>query len=197
MASEVDDGQITRLLQELGEDPRAFQRLTELIYNDIHQLARYQRLGQPDSSNTLQTTALVHEAILKVFSGNEAQISDRAHLMRLMMRVMRQLIVDHARKQLSRKRGGDAVQVPLEDANVAAPQKDAALVLDMERALKELEAFDPQLVELVTARYYANCSTDDLVELIGKSRRTVYRELERASAWLKLELGRDSAQDNR
>ena len=187
----VDEKQqhdVTQLLAQLRDTPHALSRLAELVYDDIHRLARQQRLSSR-RDETLQTTALVHEAFLKVFRSGQTDISDRAHLMRIMVLAMRQIIVDHARKRLAEKRGGDAVHVAFEEQVPADGRRDAERILDIERAMDGLAQTDKKLADLVAARFYAGLSTDDIAEMQGISRRTVQRQLQRANVWLRYELG--------
>lgn len=179
--------QVTQLLAHLGDSPDALDRLARLVYDDIHRLARHQRQGFK-GGETLRTTALVHEAFLKVFRHDEAAIHDRTHLMRVMSLAMRQIIVDHARRQLAEKRGGDAIHVELDEQQVADVCVDAGRILDVERAIERLAESDQALAELVAARFYAGLSTDDIADIQGVSRRTVQRQLKRANAWLRFEL---------
>jgi RNA polymerase sigma factor (TIGR02999 family) len=180
--------QITQLIERLGNSPGSLGRLAEAVYEDIHRLAHFQRY-QMQAGETLRTTALVNEAFLKVFrEDGEASIANRQHLMRLMAMAIRQIIVDHARRQLAQKRGGDVIHVELDEGQVAASQEDAARVLDMEAAVQRLTDMDEKLGDLVAARFFAGYSTDELAELAGVSRRTVQRQLQRANAWLRFEL---------
>ena len=179
--------QVTQLLAHLGDSPHALNRLAELVYADIHRLARQQRLGS-SRDETLRTTALVHEAFLKVFRSDLSDINDRSHLMRILVLAMRQIIVDHARKRLAEKRGGDAVHVAFEGQVAADGRNDAERVLDIEKALAQLAEIDGSLVDLVTARFYAGLNADEIAEMQGISRRTVQRQLKRASVWLRFEL---------
>ncbi len=180
--------QVTQLLERLGTSPGSLERLADAIYEDIHRLAHFQRY-QMRAGETLRTTALVNEAFLKVFrEDGDSSISNRQHLMRLMAMAIRQIIVDHARRHLAQKRGGDAVHLEFDEGHMAASQEDAARVLDMETAVERLSAMDEELGDLVAARFFAGYTTDELAELAGVSRRTVQRQLQRANAWLRFEL---------
>ncbi|QOC23008.1 sigma-70 family RNA polymerase sigma factor [Wenzhouxiangella sp. AB-CW3] len=180
--------QVTQLLERLGSGSGSLERLAEVVYEDIHRLAHFQRY-QMQAGETLRTTALVNEAFLKVFREDaQSSISNRQHLMRLMAIAIRQIIVDHARRHLAQKRGGNAIHIELDESQVAASHEDAARVLDMEAAIERLGEMDEQLSVLVSARFFAGYSTDELAELTGVSRRTVQRQLQRANAWLRFEL---------
>jgi RNA polymerase sigma factor (TIGR02999 family) len=187
MAS-IDQKQVTQLLEQLAENPGSLEQLASLVYQDIHRLAHFQR-NQMQAGETLRTTALVNEAFLKIFrEGSTPDISDRQHLMHLMARTIRHIIVDHARRHLAQKRGGEAIHVELDEGRVAASVEDAARVLDMESAIERLSEMDEALGDLVSARFFAGYTTDELAELSGSSRRTVQRQLQRANAWLRFEL---------
>ena len=179
--------EVTRLLAEIEREPDSLKRLTELVYDDIRRLAHHQQSGSKRSP-TLQTTALVHEAFLKVFDKDLQSIENRQHLIRLMGCAMRQIIVDHARSRLAQKRGGDRTPSGLDPDELAGDLSDARQMLDIERAFQQLERLDADLAELVAARFFAGYTTDELAESQGVSRRTVQRQLKRANVWLRLSL---------
>ncbi len=185
----VTKGEVTALLRELEQDQDTFDQLSRLVYDDIRQLARSRRREFRESP-TLQTTAVVHEAFANLFQGDR-RITDRKHLMCLMSRVIRQVIVDHARRQMRQKRGSDAVRSDVEVDNLPAGAGEAvqaAQVLDLEAALERLDEVDPELVDLVCGHYFAGQTAHELAEMKGISRRTVHRHLQRASTWLRFEL---------
>lgn len=101
---------------------------------------------------------------------------------------MRQIIVDHARRQLSEKRGGEAVHVELDEQRMADTQRDAERILDIERAIETLARTDQEMADLIAARFYAGLSTDDIADMQGVTQRTIQRQLKRANAWLRYEL---------
>lgn len=187
MNSNSDQHQVTLLLADLDQHPEGLDRLSRLVYDDIHRLARYHRQGFK-GGETLRTTALVHEAFLKVFGGNVQAISDRQHLMRIMTLAMRQIIVDHARRQLADKRGGHAVHVEFDEDRLADTHRDAERILDVEKAISSLSQTDSELADLVAARFFAGLNTEEIAEMAGVSQRTVQRQLKRANAWLRYEL---------
>ncbi len=185
--SESDRHQVTRLLGKLQESPAALEQLAGIVYADIHRLAHHQRQGFR-GGETLRTTVLAHEAFLKVFRQDDAIINDRAHLMRIMALAMRQIIVDHARRQFADKRGGEAPHVELNEQAVADASRDAELVLDIDAAIDRLAEVDQELADLITARFYVGLSSDEIAEMKGRSPRTIQRQLKRASTWLRYEL---------
>ena len=177
---------VTDLLRTMRQDEETFERLTHLIYDDIRQLAHAHRRAFK-TTPTLQTTAVVHEAFAKLFQG-DPRIADKQHLLCLMSRVIRQVIVDHARRQLRQKRGSDPARVDLEIEEWPADIHDAARMLDLESALERLDDIDPELVDLICAHYFAGHSARELAEMRGVTRRTINRHLERARTWLRFEL---------
>ncbi len=182
----VSRGAVTELLQAMKQDQDTFDQLSRMVYDDVRQLARSRR-REFRSSPTLQTTAVVHEAFAKLFQGDQ-KITDRKHLMCLMSRVIRQVIVDHARRQMRQKRGREAIRNDVEIENLPAGAGEAAQVLDLEAALERLDEVDPELVDLICGYYFAGQTANELAEMKGISRRTVHRHLERASTWLRFEL---------
>ena len=182
-----EEDQVTVLLEQLGQSPDSLQHLADIVYDDIHRLAQSQR-RRMGGGETMRTTALVHEAYLKVFRDQGISISNREHLMRLMVKTIRQVIVDHARNQSAQKRGGDAPHLPLDEELVDGNEKDAAWVIDFDNAISRLADMDSELADIVTARYFAGHTTEEIADMIKASRRTVQRQLKRANAWLRVEL---------
>jgi|GEM_PF-2498006 len=190
-------GEITHLLREFQQDSESREKLSRLIYQDIRAITRRRLLGSRQPV-TLQTTAVVHEAFLKLFKGSW-EISDRKHLMHLMGRAVRQVIVDHARMRQSKKRGSDPVRTGTGVDQIQAPdtptpdtaEQDALRVLDLEAALEHLEEVEPELADIVSAHYYAGYTLKELAEITGISRRTLQRRLDRARVWLRFELNQE------
>ncbi len=191
----MTQGDITSLLVECRDEARrgaAFDRLVALIYDDLKRLARGQlRRWRPGS--TLDTTALAHEAYLKLAGREGLELADRQHLFRSLAQVMRRLVVDHARERRARKRGGDVEVQPLPDDDALPPEAavawDPDLVLGVDSALRTLAAADPRAVEVIECRYFAGLTEDETATALGLSRRTVQREWLKAKAWLRGELG--------
>lgn len=182
----IENEEVTLLLREMERDPAVYERLTRLVYDDIRRLAHVRR-GEIKTGPTLQTTAVVNEAFAKLFRGNP-RISDRRHLMCLMSRVIRQIIVDHARLQMRQKRGSDAVRTDADLEDMAAPSPDIAHLLDLDAAIERLEEVDQELADLVCAHYFGGHTAEELAELQEVSRRTINRHLQRAATWLRFEL---------
>ncbi|MEE4304081.1 MAG: ECF-type sigma factor [Wenzhouxiangella sp.] len=183
----VPEHEVTRLLEEIREAPDLFERLMPLVYDDMKRIGRAQRrrLG---GNATLQTTALVHEAFLKMRRSAGGDIENRLHFQRLAACVMRQLILDYARKRLASKRGGDQVRETFEEADCRMEDEDLIRVIAVDRALERMADSDQRMTEALAAQLYAGATVEEIGEMFGISSRTVIRDLRRARAWLKIEL---------
>lgn len=180
--------EVTRLLREVREKPDLFDKVLPLVYDDLKRIGHNQR-RQLGAGLTMQTTALVHEACLKLRDHAAGEVENRLHLKRLAAMVMRQLIFDYARRRLSAKRGGEFHHSDIAEHQVAVQDtRDHDLVLAMEKILDEIQLSNPRMAEIVSARFFAGYSIDEIAEIIGVSSRTVTRDLTRARAWLKTEL---------
>jgi RNA polymerase sigma factor (TIGR02999 family) len=184
----LPEHEVTQLLQQIRSEPDLFDQVVPMVYDDLKRIGHNQR-KQFASSLTMQTTALVHEAFIKLKEHSSGEIENRAHLRRLAAMVMRQLIFDYARRQNSQKRGSGQVPVELDDERVAdVGAADRDLVLAVERILDQMEASNPRMAEIVSARFFAGFSIDEIADMLDLSGRTVSRELTRARAWMKTEL---------
>jgi len=166
-------------------DGDAFRALVERLYGELKRIAHGQlRGGRPAA---LETTALVHEAYVKLASGQGRPARDREHFFAVCARAMRHLVVDHVRAAKSGKRGAGEAALTLDTSIhlVAAAQGDVARVHE---ALERLEAVNPALVQLVELRVFAGFTESEIAELTSASLRTVQRDWQRARAWLKVEL---------
>ena len=181
-------GDVTRLLLEWQRgDAAALDRLLPLIYAELRRIAS-RRLRRERPGHTLQPTALVHEAYLKLVQAPELEWHDRAHFFAVAARVMRQVLVDHARAHQAEKRGGALRKVSIEE--VAEPGITADVdLLALEEALGRLGDFDPQQSRVVELRYFGGLTIEETAEVIGVSPATVKREWMMAKAWLRRELG--------
>ncbi len=184
----VPEHEVTRLLNEVRESPELFDRVLPLVYDDLKRIGHNQR-RQLGSSPTMQTTALVHEAFLKLRDHAGPDVENRLHLKRLAAMVMRQLIFDYARRRQSAKRGGNAIHDEFDAERVAdSDREDADLILAIERVMADIRESHPRMAEVLTARFFAGYSIDEIAEMLDTSSRTVTRDLTRAKAWLKTEL---------
>jgi RNA polymerase sigma factor (TIGR02999 family) len=165
-------------------DREAPNRLIPLVYEELRRLAR-RRLGGPDQ--TLQTTALVHEAYLKLAAHSELAVQDRHHFFALAAKAMRQIVVDHARKRTAGKRGGGVRAVALDDLQI--PVDDCAdEMLALDEALERLSTLDETLSRIVELRYFAGLSVEETADALDCSPRTVKRGWRQARAFLHHEL---------
>ena len=172
---------ITRLLDDAGRgDDAAWRQLVDLVYPDLKRLARSSRHGR--DGGTLDTTALVHECYLKLSQASGAP-RDRGHLMSLAVRIMRQLLVDHARERLALKRGGDAARVALDDD---LPDTDAQSerMIDIDVALRRLAELEPRQAAVFECRYFGGFNDNETATALGISPRTAHRDWDAARAWL-------------
>jgi len=179
--------QVTRLLQRWGSgDETALNELIELVYPELRRIAsRYLH----NSSGTLQSTALVHEAYLKLVGRQDIHWTDRTHFYAVAARVIRGILVDHYRAQNAAKRGGGADHVTLDgSASPAAPASDPVDLLDLDIALNELEQLDPQQARIVELRYFAGLSIEETAHATGVSPATVKRDWLVAKAWIRRRL---------
>lgn len=180
------DSDITALLQAWGGgDKQALNQLTPLIYNQLHALANRAFSGER-SDHTMQPTALVNEAYEKLMVANVSW-QDRGHFYALTARMMRRMLVNYAVARKTEKRGGDVINVTLNEALLPAIESDADL-LALEAALIELAEIDQQKVDLIELQYFAGLSFKEMVEVTGLSSSTLDRHLRFARAWLKVNI---------
>ena len=187
-----DAGEVTHLLASLhAGDPVALDRLLPLVYDELRRAAR-RALAREGRGHTLHATELVHEAFLRL-AGSAAQGAawrDRGHFHATAARVMRHVLVEHARRRLTHKRGGGAAHVTLGDAQSALVVRDAEL-LALDEALERLGAHEPRLRALVEYRFFGGLSERETAAVLGVGERTVQRDWARARAWLHKELAAD------
>jgi RNA polymerase sigma factor (TIGR02999 family) len=179
---------VTQILSAIQQgEPHAADQLLPLVYDALRKLAA-QRMAQEAPGQTLQPTALVHEAYLRLVDVAKAQHWDsRAHFFAAAAEAMRRILIDNARRKRRVKHGGDRKRVDLneaEEVSLAAP--DELLVID--EAIRKLEAEDPQAAQLVRLRYFAGLSVEEAAELSGLSRSSAYEHWSYARAWLHTEL---------
>ena len=179
--------QVSRLLADWSkEDPAARDALVAIVYKELQRLAHHYMQGER-ANHTLQTTALVNEAYLRLTDLTRMQWRNRAHFFAMAATLMRRVLVDHARDRARDKRGGGVVFTVLEDAPTAAPSNIDALALD--EALDRLAAIDPQHARIVELRYFAGLTIEETSEALRISPATVKREWTFARAWLHHQLG--------
>ncbi|MBZ5663827.1 MAG: sigma-70 family RNA polymerase sigma factor [Acidobacteriia bacterium] len=170
------------LVRWRGGDREALEQLMPLVYEELRRLAHYY-LSRERSDHTLQSTALVHEAYLRLAGPNPPQWQNRAHFFGIAAHVMRQILVEYARGRGAAKRGGDAITLTLDDA-VALPQQMDVDVVALDKALSELSELDAQQGRIVELRFFAGLTIEDTSEVLGISPATVKRDWITARAWL-------------
>lgn len=176
------------LLKDLRHgDRRATDRLIPLVYDELHLLARRQ-LRRCRPGRTLNTTALVHEAFLKLFGGDAADWRDRAHFIAVAATAMRHILVDYARERRAKKRGGDAIHTTLKASKIGLVDRRAEM-LALDQALDRLQAMDERLVRVVELRFFGGLTEPEVAEVLGLSDRTVRRDWRKARAFLSRALG--------
>lgn len=190
-----NDGDISQLLVEVSNGKTdAFERLLPLIYGELKVIAR-SRLRAERSGHTLSTTALVHEAYLKLVDQSRVEWRGRQHFFAVAAEAMRRILVDYARHRRAAKRGGEQNVVSLNEADALAIADDALSLehadelLALDEALERLAAFNPQGARVVQYRFFGGLGHDQIAELLGVSERTVRRSWMVAKAWLRRELG--------
>jgi len=191
LTPDLDD--VTSLLKEWGAgQDGALEKLVPLVYRELRSLAASQLQGERPA-HTLQPTALVNEVFLRLLDGRKVAWQNRAHFFALAARMMRRILVDHARARLAEKRGGGAVPLLLEASFDPAPMSDRAL-LALDDALAALKRMDSRQCRIVELRYFAGLTLEETAELLGVSVATVKREWTMARAWLRREVeGRPTA----
>jgi RNA polymerase sigma factor (TIGR02999 family) len=182
--------EITMLLQAWGAgDKGALDKLMPLVYPDLHRLARRHMAGERDD-HTLQTTALVNEAYMRLVDSRQATLKDRAHFFAICARLMRQILVDAARSRRALKRGADFRVVELDEA-MAAMAEPAVDLIALDDALNALTAFDARKGQVVEMRIFGGLSAQETASVLQISTDTVTRDMHLATAWLRRELVRE------
>lgn len=187
-------GEVTILLRRLREGERdAEEQLISAVYGELKLLARM-RLRGVRGDHTLQPTALVHEAYLKLTHGDRIGWQDRAHFFRAASQAMRQIVVDHARERLARKRGGGAGILTLDEELVAGKGRPGEIVA-LDEALDRLRQQDPRVYDVVEMKFFGGLSVEETAKAMGLSSRTVKRDWRMGRAWLRGELQRGGLRD--
>ena len=186
MQERADD--VTALLGQLQlGQPGAAERLFPLIYRELRRIAGYY-MQDERASHTLQATALVNEAYLKLVDQSRVGWRDRVHFFGIAAGLMRRILVDHARERLAGKRGGGYARVDLDALEVGLPPEKSEEVLAVDVAVTRLKEFDPQQAGIVELRYFGGLTVEETAEALKLSPRTVKREWAIAKAWLQAEL---------
>jgi len=183
---------VTNLLLRWSDgDDRAMQELVPLVYEELRRVARRQ-MAQERDDHVLQATALVNEAFLRLVDVHHVQWRNRAHFFAMSARVMRRILVDHARARAFVKRGGGAPHVTF-DENLVSPQTTLRDLVALDDALKALSAVHERKARVVELRHFGGLSVDETAEVLGVSAETVMRDWKFAKTWLLRELSQQSA----
>jgi len=183
--------EITALLIDWSNgDQAALDKLLPLVYEELHRLARHY-MRQERAGHTLQTTALINEAYLRLVDQRSVRWQNRAHFFAIAAQLMRRILVDYARSHARAKRGGDVRKVSLDDTALVSHGQAMELVL-LDDALKRLAAIDPRKNQVVELRFFGGLSIAETVEVLEISPRTVEREWQLAKAWLRREISNEA-----
>lgn len=190
------DEELSKLVQQWNDGDRAaFDRIVELVYDDLREIAHRHLLSErPD--HTLSTTALVHEAYVQISSRTGPAWRGRAQFFALLSKVMRHVLIDHARRRKAAKRGGNDVRVPLDESR-AGDAAELFELLAVNEALERLEAHDERLARVVECRFFGGLPEAEIAEALGVSTRTVERSWTRARAYLHAALSREAEHGSR
>ncbi len=189
MGDDPEQG-VTELLQRIGRgDRKAVDRLLPLVYNELRRLARSRMAGEKPGQ-TLQPTALVHEAYLRLVGSQELRWENRAHFFGAAAEAMRRIMIERARRYARLKHGGGQKRVPLS----VADEKEVGVsgeLLALDEALQQLEKLDPAMALVVKLRFFAGLTVEETARATGDATRTVDRQWAAARAWLQREMGSD------
>lgn len=170
-----------------GGKPEALDKLLPLVYTELHRQAA-SFLRRERAGHTLQTTALINEAYLKLIDRRDVNWQSRTHFFAVAAQAMRRILVDYARAKHREKRGGDNVKLSLDDATLVAAKEKGVDLIALDEALNKLAKFDKQQARVVELRYFSGLSLEETAEALHVSRATVARDWEAARAWLHREL---------
>ncbi len=189
MGEESQRSKVTRLLLKWRQgETNAFEKLVPLVYHELHGLAR-RHMASERRDHTLQTTALVNEACVRLM-GSDVDWNDRLHFFAVASRVMRRILVDHARAHRSAKRGGEQQKLPLDDALETAIVRPWDL-LDLDEALDRLGNQDARKLQVVELHFFGGLKFNEIAEVLGATPDSVAWDMRMAKAWLRRELQSD------
>jgi RNA polymerase sigma factor (TIGR02999 family) len=177
----------TLLLAWSGGDRDALDQLVPLVHEELRRRAR-RAMSRERADHSLQPTALVNEVYLRLVDMRHVQWTDRAHFLALAARLMRRILVDLARSQLTQKRGAGAVSISLDESSLMAPGRGRESLVALDDALQALAELDPRRSQVVELRFFAGLDVDETAEVLKVSRRTVMRDWTLARTWLFREL---------
>lgn len=184
--------EVTAILHDWNEgDPNAPERLMSLVYDEMRRLART-FLSKERDSHTLQPTALVNEAYLRLVDQTRVNWQNRAHFYGIASRMMRRVLIDHARAHATEKRGGGTIRLSIDDVQVSLEERATSFVA-LDEAMKRLEQIDERKCKVVEMRFFGGLSDEEIAEVLGVTTRTVLRDWKTARLWLYRELSVDQA----
>jgi RNA polymerase sigma factor (TIGR02999 family) len=187
MPDEAPPPQVTQLLIDWGNgDENALQQLIPLVHDELRRVAR-RHMAHERAQHTLQATALVNEAYMRLIDIRQVRWQNRAHFFAMSARLMRRILVDFARSRRYQKRGGGAQKVSLDEALIVSPEPGSDLVA-LDEALTALAAVDQRKAQVVEMRFFGGLSVEETAEALHVSRDTVMRDWKLAKAWLLREL---------
>ena len=182
--------QITQLLKDWSDgNQTALDKLMPLVYDELRRQAS-QFLSKERANHTLQTTALIHEAYLKLIRQNQVEWQNRAHFFALASTAMRRILVDYARERHREKRGGVAENLPIDEAFQIASKEKSVDLIALDEALNRLAKLDVRQARVVELRYFSGLTNDETAEVLGVSNATVRLDWNLAKAWLKQEISK-------
>lgn len=185
----MSTSEITRALQDWNDGKEDAQdRLLPYVYDELKRQARY-LMSRERSNHTLQPTALVHEAFMRLAKQTGIDWQNRSHFFGISSRLMRQILVDHARTHAAAKRGSNPIHYSLDDVDIPVEQR-AESIIAMNEALDHLGKMDKQQAKIVEMRFFGGLSNSDIADALGVSERTVLRDLKVAKLWLYRELNK-------
>ena len=188
MTEQSENAEITQWLDAARDGDRAaLDRVLSTLYNELHAMARRQLAGQ--YGQTLDATALVHEAYLKLIGRRDVQFDDRAHFFAYAASAMRSVVVDYARQRLAQKRGGDLHRVTELPDDVEGGLRLDEDLLALDSALTKLAQVDTKLAQIVELRYFAGLSEQEIADLLKRSERSIRRDWQKARMYLLASLG--------
>ena len=186
--------EVSRLLADCGDgDQAAFNQLLPLVYDELHRLASsYMSRERPD--HTLQTTALVNEAYLRLADQRDPRWQNRVHFFAVASKVMRQILIDHARRRTRAKRGGNQTRLSLDEAAILSDER-AADLLALDEALTKLASVDARKSRVVELRFFSGLTIEEVAEVLKVTPKTVARDWAMARAWIHRELSTETIND--
>jgi RNA polymerase sigma factor (TIGR02999 family) len=175
--------QLTVLLNKMRHgDPRASEEAIQLVYGELHRIAAGQ-MRRERPGHTLQTTALVHEAYVRLIGAGSLELQNRGHFFAVASHQMRRVLVDHARSAHAQRRGGGVENVALDQVQIAGERQSVDVIM-LDDALRELAQLDPRAAQIIELRYFGGYTDKEVVEVMGVSLATVHRDWEFARSWL-------------